>query len=689
MTDSTPVNISLPQWREKSLVRKMTISATQLETHALCRRKWWLDNVRKLTVLQKTPQTFGDCLHAVIQRYLMADDLGRDPATGLAVDLYPPGWDKAVSRYDGKVSGTINAAEQDLIKKLIARAIEEGILERQPGREIEKQFWLPVIDGDGGCPKCEGKGGHDSLEDGAFIKCDRCGGDGRGVTVSSTGFIDERYPAKVCDQKSTSSMRWAKSPAKLKQTPQMMLYGQVLVHDIRKRGEPMPREFTLRHNYYCKDPHDMRVRKVEATVTAAELDAYWTQKVLPAAADMVQLRRNTEKWHDIPDPPSISESCNAYGGCPFQTICRGQESEENYQKRVDLALASNYSVKTVVQNVSATPESKGSQMASPFAARIAQRQASTTAAAAGTAAPAQVNAPAPAPAAAAPAPVAGKVNVFNRTPAAPAAPAAAPASAPAPAPAGATAFGGDGKPPWATAGCPGCKGSGFNKEGAPCRLCVVKAKQSGVPGPDAFEIVVPGDGTVVWMATDGSSEGTHVIAAPAAEVKAAAVVEQPKPHPTPAAVAAAPSAPAPSAKTSDTPAPNDDSAPAPATVTAKGSPGRPREGFCLFVNCAPVRTPGGKSAKKTIFLSSVLLNIGKQLVEANNATPGATQVETFADLNVFQRRDSITGNGDAIAAEFGTDDVVADGVTAAASDMKTLLDAIRPYATKEVHPLGA
>ena len=505
----------LPEWRVKSKSSRMVASATQIETHAACRRKWWLDNVRKLPVLQKTPQTFGDALHGVCERYLKADDLGRD-ASGNSVELFPKDWHIVRSRYDGKPSGTITPIEQDLIRKLIAKAIDEGILERQPGREIEKQFWLPVLEKEA-----------------------------EGVSVQLTGFIDVRYRDRVEDHKTTSSMRWAKSPAALKKSPQMMIYAKVLIEAWKQKGEPPAREIVLRHNVYCKDPDDMRVRKVEATVTPSEVETYWEGTILPAIHDMLTLRQNTEKWNQIQDPPDMPEPCNAYGGCPFRSICGGAETEENYVARIDKALKTRYpvvsdaEVTAVIENPQQT-HTKGSDMASPFAAKIAQRAAANTAAAAGQP-PVSVNSPGAAPASP---PAAGKISIFNRNPAAtPPSNVTAAASPPTSAVSGhptpsqqSPQTSKSDAPPWASADCRGCKGTGFNSAGDPCRVCVLKAKQAGRPLPDQFEIVLPGDGTAQWVKLDGTIDGVTQFAAPASEVVASEKVEAPKPAPPPAPV---------------------------------------------------------------------------------------------------------------------------------------------------------
>ena len=117
-------------WRETRTIRLMLLSATQLETAELCIRKWWLHWVRKLSTSKTTSQTFGTVLHDVNQRFLKTDNVGRDPKTGQSMELFPPGWTKAVSRHRDpdtgaeEIEGEVTPAEADTIQRLVKEAIE-------------------------------------------------------------------------------------------------------------------------------------------------------------------------------------------------------------------------------------------------------------------------------------------------------------------------------------------------------------------------------------------------------------------------------------------------------------------------------------------------------------------------------------------------------------------------------------
>src|SRR5690606_34026637 len=89
-------------------------------------------------------QTFGTVLHAVCERFLLADDLGRDPSTGQPVDLYPPGWTKCYNRWTNQPEGEVTPDEAATIQALVAKASEQGVLQRKPGRAVELEFHRQV-----------------------------------------------------------------------------------------------------------------------------------------------------------------------------------------------------------------------------------------------------------------------------------------------------------------------------------------------------------------------------------------------------------------------------------------------------------------------------------------------------------------------------------------------------------------
>lgn len=431
-------NVALPQ---------LELSATQIETANICQRKWYLERVAKLPVERNTKSTvFGTVLHAVIERYLKADDLGRDE-NGNVVDLYPENWHIAYNRFDPEtIDGEIDLNEQNTVKALIERAIKEGIISRQHNRQVEREFSLDFDLDD------EGK---------EFVRVN--------------GFMDLCYPTRVEDHKTTKSRRWAKTAEGLRDNIQMNLYGVE-----RLLSDPKLDSVTLRHNTFVTDPHDTFVRFVEVTVSREEIQETF-QKTLDLMRRMAVIKKTAKKWSDIDDPPNMKSACRAYGGCPFMSICGGREDEEGYRKRVK-----NYKQRLPVveskpiefeRTVTMTQNSTG--LSRLFANRMSSKEqgnAQTT-----TTPPSGKSSLSFSPQ---PVPVAEKPAAEPR-----------PSSKPA--------LGDNVPPPWANETCKACAGCGFNTVGNPCRMCVVSTEKLGSEEadprlPDKYVWDAGGDGTMIW-----------------------------------------------------------------------------------------------------------------------------------------------------------------------------------------------
>lgn len=273
------------------------VSPSQVSSFLLCPRLYHGDKIRRLPREDKGHGHFGTCLHGVVERFLLSDDNGRDPKTGEIVDLYPKGWDIARNKFNGKIEGYVNRAEQLQIRRLFDIAVSDGHLKRWPGRRIEVPMKRPVIPG-----------------------------------VETWAYIDVLLPGAVIDHKSTKNMRYAKSPNALRDDPQLLFYAwEVLLQ------QPNIEEITISHIYYCKDPNSkVQVKTVPVLLHRDEVAEGWAW-IQDTVRSMLSLRElgPDHPWFDVPGPVSYAKSCNAYGGCSFRPICGRKESIFRYTDRVN------------------------------------------------------------------------------------------------------------------------------------------------------------------------------------------------------------------------------------------------------------------------------------------------------------------------------------------------------------------
>ncbi len=283
------------------------VSPTILETADLCNRKYYFERVKKLPIYRSQDYfTFGTILHEVVERFLRATFTGEVPLPlvsesvqdliyqdgifkgqklGDPVNLYPQGWDDRIS---------INEAV--LIRKLVDKAIEEGILLRLPDAKVEREFAIPILDG-----------------------------------LEMVGKIDYSMPWEVHDHKTSKSTRYVKTPEQLAETIQMMVYAKALLWEF---GGERPDQIVLKHEVFIKDPSNPQIRKVETSVTVDEVNTFWTEKVIPLAEQVVKVRGLEDHW-EVPGPKPRSNACSAYGGCPYQDICARVKTVDQYVQEIE------------------------------------------------------------------------------------------------------------------------------------------------------------------------------------------------------------------------------------------------------------------------------------------------------------------------------------------------------------------
>ena len=289
--------------------KPLRTSASDIETadpkNSGCYRKWYFKKVAKLKVPPSGSTTFGDVLHAVCERFLLADENGN--TNGKPVELYPEGWERPVNRHTGEPSKeSVTLEEQAIIKALISKAISEGILMRVAGREIERTIRnFEIMDG-----------------------------------VLLNGFIDLLEPGAIRDHKSTKSMKWAKS---IKREASESLYTNVQLMTYAywyytKGGFDKSKPCALSHQYFVKDAEKPRTEKREVSVTWPEVEAFYIERLAPVM-EMILVYRDAQKYTDIPLPDDVAGACRKFGGCPFTRICTEQETVNEYKKRVEVQLS--------------------------------------------------------------------------------------------------------------------------------------------------------------------------------------------------------------------------------------------------------------------------------------------------------------------------------------------------------------
>lgn len=182
-----------------------------------------------------------------------------------------------------------------------------------------------------------------------------------------------------------------------------------------------------------------------------------------------------------------------------------------------------------------------------------------------------------------------------------------------------------------------------------------------------FVVEALGDGTYIWEPRAGTAAA--VVDATAAQVGAAFKGTSPAPTATKAVktkvVEQAPAAPAPEQPQQQQQQEDDEQEGDDGSAATKGKPGRPRLGWTLLVDCTPLVAAGGR---KIIVLHRFL----QELFESIPAT------------NHFERKEIIAAMGKEIAESFPPGSSVVCVGAIGGTDLRSALDAIRPYATTEI-----
>lgn len=661
----------------------LVISVSQVGDFTTCKRRWFLSRVVRLPTLDRGYLTFGTVLHKVIERWMLADDQGNDPLTGQSVDLYPSGWERAE---DGVA---IDLQQQALVRRLMDKAVEDGVLERRPGRKIEHGFWLPVI------------AAHENAD---------------GVTVRLIGYIDVLLPGEIQDHKSSKAVRYAKSAEALAEDTQLLVYSKVALDELdrlRTKEQGIAAALadedrvTVRHNFFCKDPTSTIVRVTRAEVTRAAIEARWAQ-VGKVAHEMLKVRKTKpEDWEKVP-PPHARSVCNEFGGCAYRNICTKMETVQAYQKRlarvvqarVDSAQSNGVPSSTmgfvgrkVVSKMSLTEKvaqtranqakllagnaSKNGTAAKPIVKPIVKpimkpvAQPATKPLAVNGARPATGPAPQPAKHAAG-----SKATVPN------AKKQALPPQPPA---------------PWAVAGqdgeqCLACGGTGVNsKRTGPCKICDDNRAHAGLlRAHELYDLSVTNN-VLAWVEKDSTDAPVTEEEEPPVEPEQEEVTIEDAPAPTSEESESGEQAeqapeeeevtlgdedqePEPEPDGEEVPGGEQFEGDTPQEQAAKRS--RRTKTFTLLLGVIPSR---GLRPSGVLWLDQYFDMKCRQLAEAGGK-------EHFTEFDQYGRKDLWRENLAAILEELAGKQVAAPRMADCGFDLKALIEAIRPHASLEYVP---
>ena len=591
-----------------------TTGASQMSTYLTCPRKWWFQKSLRMPEIQAQQKfIFGDRLHEACERYLLSDETGRDIETGEPYVLWPENWDEGLNAYDGGI-----------LRQIVEMGIAEGILRRTPFRKIEAPLFYTVAPDVGIC-----------------------------------GYRDVSAPGLVEDHKSISHRRYKSSQKDLAADPQLLIYAAIDIREQMTATKRMPNpddEITLRHNQFIKDPDDLFVQACETTVTVAEVMEYWDDTIVPAAIEMLELKRakiDGDKWETV-EGPRVKGACHEYGSCAFVNVCGGCMSPQSLRAQVER-------INEIPIESETEPETTGATNMGIFD-RMNKEKGDAVAATAEK--PKRKPKPKPKP----------EMEVVSETD--------VEIIEEAFIEDGQEIRDGNDTPPWAIADCAACSGTGFNSKGDACAACDrVTAKNKGIPSA-AFAIEVDGEGFTVWTAGGveiGKAKLTSDVKAgddtkpkddadakkeKAAKAKAARAAKKAERDAAKAAKAAAAEAPA-------------DVEPAAASATAKDTtldsvdevkPGRGRPAMGWFLVYGAVR----RSKFPMVDLNQLFTTYAKQLAEKQGA-------DSYYKLDRFKRIDMMKAVAEEVASFIKPGSIVT--VRPDDRDIKAFASAIEVYAT--------
>ena len=638
---------------------RLDTSPSQITTYIDCPRKWWLKHIIGLPEPQKEVTRIGDVGHSVIERFLKGEQ-----------DLYPADWHTPRNRWTHEPEGDpISPADQALVKALIHNGIQNGVLTREPDGVVEQEIVLEPA----------------------------------AVPVRIRMFLDYATQHAVIDHKFCGNTRYY-GPDKLKLALPMNLYAAAKYIN----GDITEPTVWLRYNLFVKDPQRPMVKPVNVERRQEDILAHFQDTVLPACAGMFKLYERTatedaplvgDDWALVASPDNPN-TCNNYGGCPFQSVCTGQCSVAQYSISMSSPGGGERLEKEKQALARLTGGKQGEEAGMDFRAKVkAMREAGQSGAATAVTQAAPVQAP---------------VEPTRQEPAAP------------------VHQEGD-TAPWYQEGCKACSSNpvrGFSTSGKPCAICGMVARKSGQPTPDAYTISVGNDG-VISVSKDGKvlmgTAAPQVATAPeqvttvqpelpsvqepepelpSVQEPEPEQVQEPEPKPETPAQAEPPKRKrrtkaeieadrqaAAEAKAQQAP----EQEPEQEQASVQGAPVCTREDslgdlrrevYDFTISYAPVRLRGRNS--RTLGDCDCVAHISEllEMVQANVCEAEGVEAGKYYEINAFRRRDIIMQNAEVIARAIGGS-VVDASCAQRATDEAILCQALERFANMVMGQLSA
>jgi len=281
-------------------------SASQIKDHMVCERLWFYKYVLRDCPPSNPPQEKGRAIHAALEAYLKNGQL---PAEALA--------QAACSKLTEDDLGEFIEA----IKPFVG-APGEGV--------VEFRDELPTY---ATCRTCGRTNLLEALRrlkrapDEYAFSCSGCRSEdlenGPVFTVVVDHAREIEHPEhgtlpQIDDLKTTSDVRYCKTPEELAVDPQMVSYARWALMVMARKREPEPAFVSLRHVYVRTRGKCVGLAR-DVLVTPEHVEAEWT-KILARVRSMVALAREKTNPQDVTPNPN---HCSAYGGCYFRSKCFG------------------------------------------------------------------------------------------------------------------------------------------------------------------------------------------------------------------------------------------------------------------------------------------------------------------------------------------------------------------------------